>query len=148
MDDGGDTIARPTLIAPRLAAGQLFQSRHQFTTVVKGQLLDDGREWEVERGSGRQASVRCSGYTRDPVTSIHGGCGFRITACKQTRGGSDEWKVTSTVAEHVNCSLKGPPRGPGVAELRPAADAIVKANPKIAAGALKNNTPYKISNGC
>ena len=88
MDDGGSTIARPTLNAPSLALGQLFQSRHEFTTVVKRQLLDDGRGWEVERGGGRQASVRCSGHTRDPVTRIHGGCGFLISARKQTRGGN------------------------------------------------------------
>ena len=55
MDDGGYTIARPTLNAPRLAVGQLFQSCHVFTTAVKRQLLDDGRGWEVERGGGRQA---------------------------------------------------------------------------------------------
>ena len=41
MDDGGSTIARPTLNAPRLTFGQLFQSRSVFTTAVKRQLLDD-----------------------------------------------------------------------------------------------------------
>ena len=97
----------------------------------------------MERGGGRQASVRCSGHTRDPVTRLHAGCGFRITACKQTRGGSDEWKVTSVVPEHVNCSLKRPPRGPGVADLRPAVDPIVKANPKITAEALQKTIKFQ-----
>ena len=59
MDDSGDSIARPTLNAPRLALGQLFKSRLDFTTAVKRQLLDDGRGWEVERGGGRQASIQC-----------------------------------------------------------------------------------------
>ena len=43
----------------------------------------------------------------------------------------------------MNCSLKGPPRGPGVAELRPAADAIVKANPKITAEALQKAIKFQ-----
>ena len=90
----------------------------------------------MERGGERQAPIRCSSHTRDPVTRIHGGCGFLVTACKKTRGGNDKWKVTSTVVEHVNCSLKEPPRGPGVSDLRPAVDTIVKAYPKITAEAL------------
>ena len=89
-------------------------------------------------GTRRRAPSICPILTR-----IHGGCGFRITARKQTRGGNDEWNVTSTIAEHVNCSLKGTTRGPGVAEVQPAADAIVKANPKITAEALKKTLKFQ-----
>ena len=51
--------------------------------------------------------------------------------------------MTSTVAGHANCSLNGPPQGPGVAELRLAADAIVKANPKITAEAIKKTIKFQ-----
>ena len=143
MDGVGDTVARPTLNAPRLKVGQLFQSRQLFTTAVRIQLMDGGRGWEVERGGGRQAAVRCASHVRDPVTKEHGGCGFRVTACKQTRGGVDQWKVTGVLDEHVNCSMKGPPRGPGVAELRAAGNPIVQGNPKITAGALQKTIKYQ-----
>ena len=50
--------------------------------------------------------------------------------------------MTRTVAEHVNYSLKGLPRGPGVEELRPAVDAIVKANPIITVEAFQKTITF------
>ena len=43
----------------------------------------------------------------------------------------------------MNCPLKGPSRGPSVAERRPAADAIVKANPKITVEALQKTIKFQ-----
>ena len=107
--------------------------------------MDGARGWEVERGGGRQAAVKCASHVLDPVTKEHGGCGFRVTACKQTRGGVDEWKVTRVLDEHVNCSMKGPSRGPGVAELRATGNPIIQEQPKN----HRRGSPEddKISNG-
>lgn len=82
MNGGGDTIVRPTLNAPRLAVGQIPPAF--ATDAVKRKLLCEGRGWEVERGGGSLSAIQCSGHARDTVTKIHGGCRFRITACKQT----------------------------------------------------------------
>lgn len=132
----------------RIRLGQLFKSRQEFTTAVRLQLMEDGKGWKVDKGGARQAGVRCAGHNHDPNTKVHGGCGFRITVCKQTRvrGGSTtnsissdqvSWKVTSVVDEHVNCSGKAPPRRPGVAEIRAAGHPIISNNPKITASALQ-----------
>lgn len=134
-------------VSKKIRVGQLFKSRQEFTTAVRLQLMEEGKGWKVDKGGARQAGVRCAGHDHDPVTKVHGGCGFRITVCKQTRGsgGSNTdssseqltWKVTSVVDEHVNCSGKGPPRRPGVAEIRAAGHPIISNNPKITASALQ-----------
>lgn len=149
--EGGGSSSRgnssSNSVSKKIRVGQLFKSRQEFTTAVRLQLMEEGKGWKVDKGGARQAGVRCAGHDHDPNTKVHGGCGFRITVCKQTRGRegsktdniSDQllWKVTSVVDEHVNCSGKGPPRRPGLAEIRAAGHPIISKNPKITALTLQ-----------
>ena len=54
------------------------------------------------------------------------------------RGGTDEWKVTNVIDEHVDCSMKGPTRGLGVSELRDFRYPIVTCNPKVPGKGLRD----------